>query len=362
MDDDPAIPHRSRLFRRNRPKPAGRARLNLALQGGGAHGAFTWGVLDRLLERGHFAFDGLSGTSAGAVNAVALAAGLAEGGEEGARQKLAQVWREISTAGCFFRFAKKLGPDGPPVATAESSPGYRMLHLMTQMLSPYDLRPFDQHPLHDVLANSIDFAQLREAAPVKLFVAATEVSTGRAHIFENKDLTLDAVLASACLPSLHKAVQIGRRHYWDGGFSANPPLLPLIRGCDCEDTLIVQITPMRERELPRSAEAIVARVNRITFNQPLRKEIELILESRRRRPPWLGIGDPDGRRLRAHRFHVVDAEPYLAELGVPSRMIPDWDLLVYLRDRGRTAVDSWFRRKSAAVGEATSVDLPAKFL
>ncbi|MDX1576426.1 MAG: patatin-like phospholipase family protein, partial [Kiloniellales bacterium] len=203
--------------------------INLALQGGGAHGAFTWGVLDRLLEDGRLRFEGVSGTSAGAVNAVALAAGLAEGGPEAARAKLEEVWRGVSQASCCHPL-RSLPPDSRDGTEVPSdSAGHIALDVLTRVFSPYDLNPLDIDPLRDVLEGAIDFKSVRRAGAPELFLAATEVSTGRARIFTSSEVSLDVVLASACLPTLRKAVKIGRHHYWDGGFSANPALMPLVR-------------------------------------------------------------------------------------------------------------------------------------
>ena len=332
------------------PKP-----INLALQGGGAHGAFTWGVLDRLLEDGRLSFEALSGTSAGAVNAVALAAGLVERGPEGARAKLEEIWRGVSEAGCCSPVRAR----PPDSGGAVNSSAYTTLDLMTRVFSPYDLNPLDIDPLRDVLERSIDFKALRRDDGPKLHIATTEVATGSARIFTSSEISLDVVLASACLPMLRKAVKIGRHHYWDGGFSANPALLPLVHAPGAEDTLLVQLTPIREPELPTKAQDIIGQVNNITFNQPLRREIELIEQGRSQANR---LGGRESRRLRRHRFHLIDATKHTQGLGQASKLSVDWEMLCYLRDAGREAASRWLRRNLSEVGRRGSVDLAAKFL
>ncbi len=343
--------------RSRRPRP-----INLALQGGGAHGAFTWGVLDRLLDRQDFDIDGVSGTSAGAVNAVALAAGYLEGGAEGARAKLETIWRAVSASGCMLPVARNAAVAGTPAGTRDDSPYYVLLQALTGIFSPYEFNPLEIDPLRRILDQHIDFKALRRNPPMTLFINATEVSTGRGRVFSGKEITLDAVLASACLPALRHAVKIGREHYWDGAFSANPALLPLIEGCSTRDTLIVRLAPMRLPAVPKKAREIHGHVSRIMFGQPLRKEIELIETGRRTARRGLGLSNGLGRRLKRHRFHMVDAARYTRKLGHASTLTPDWELLVYLHDSGRKAMTNWLGRNKDAVGRRSTVDLAAKFL
>lgn len=348
-----------KLFSQVRRAPE---RINLALQGGGAHGAFTWGVLDRLLEDGRLSFPALSGTSAGAVNAVAFATGMVEGGREGARAKLEEVWRAVSQSGCCGALrTRPPEPDGAAGAQVDSA-AYTTLDLMTRVFSPYDLNPLDVDPLRDVLAQSIDFKALRREGAPELYIAATEVATGSARIFTSSEISLNVVLASACLPMLRKAVKIGRHHYWDGGFSANPPLLPLVRASGAEDTLLVLLTPLREPELPTKAQDIIGQVNNITFNQPLRREIELIEQGRGRAGGGLGLAGRESRSLRRHRFHLIDATKHTRGLGQASKLSVDWEMLCYLRDGGRKAASRWLRQNLSDVGRRGGVDLFARFL
>lgn len=343
-------------------RPRQPKRINLALQGGGAHGAFTWGVLDRLLDRQEFDIDGVSGTSAGAVNAVALAAGYLEGGAEGARAKLETVWRAVSESGCMLPVKRNAEAAGAPAAGSDDSPYYLFLQMLTGIFSPYEFNPLEIDPLRRILERHIDFKALRRSPPMTLFINATEVSTGRGRVFSGKEITLEAVLASACLPALRHAVKIGRRHYWDGAFSANPALLPLIEGCATIDTLIVRLAPTRLPAVPKKAREIHGHVNRIMFSQPLRREIELIETGRRTARRGIGLSDGLGRRLKRHRFHMVDAARYTKKLGHASTMTPDWELLVYLRESGRKAMANWLGRNKDAVGRRSTVDLAAKFL
>jgi len=341
--------------------------LNLALQGGGAHGAFTWGVLDRLLQEAPFRIDGGSGTSAGAVNAVALAAGLAEGGREGARTKLAAVWEAVGKGFDRLRLRKpageglmengRLGGGGTGAPARDDSVAHLMLDVISRIYSPYDLDIFDFDPLRDLLTDLIDFKRLRKQKDVAVIVAATDIATGQARYFRNGELSVDAVLASACLPTLRKAVKIGRNYYWDGGFSSNPPLLPLVQDCKSQDTLLIKLNPTRKTAVPVKAQEIAARANHLTFSQPLRSEIETI-EALRRLGRLSGLFAPaDGRRVIRHRFHMIDAGGLTKDLAHTTKLTPDWELLRHLHDRGRRHAGRWLRDESAAVGKRATLDL-----
>lgn len=329
--------------------------LNLALQGGGAYGAFTWGVLDRLLEDGRTRFVALSGASAGAMNAVALAAGLLDGGPEGARRCLAAFWNAVSETARY-------SPLRPHAAVGEQPTGLVLLDLMTRLVSPYQFNPLDFNPLRDVLAATVDFQRLRRESPVELYIAATDVANGRLRIFRTREISLDAVLASACLPHLHKAVKVGRRYYWDGGYTANPPILPLVRAGAARDTLIVQTETTHDPKVPTSAPAIIARLNRLTFSGPLRREIELIEQIRGVAGDGIALGGALRRQVRAHRFHHIGAGDLSRELGSGAHLHPDRALIEKLRERGRAAAEAWLRRRLPDIGRRSSVDLAAKFL
>lgn len=332
--------------------------LNLALQGGGAHGAFTWGVLDRLLEDGRCAFGSVSGTSAGAMNAAILAAGLMEGGTQGARAKLEAFWRGISEAARF----SPLRSGGDALAENRSnSASHVWFDVMTRLMSPYQFNPMDYNPLRDLLESSIDFKRLRRNSPLQLFISATDVADGKTRVFETGELSADAVLASACLPQIHQAVKVGRRHYWDGGYSSNPSLMPLVRDGIAADTLLVQINPITESAVPTSAQEIAARINRIVFNEPLRREVELIAHCREVANEGLSIGGRLRRRVREHRFHHIEAGSYTEKLCPNSKMTPDWKMLSHLFECGRDAADAWLKSHYGSVGRCATVDLSSKF-
>lgn len=335
-----------RLFRRE-------LKLNLALQGGGAHGAFTWGVLDRLLDEETLEFGWVSATSAGAVNAIALAAGLAEGGRKGAQGKLREVWTAVYRAGV---------PDllrmNPILYSMSRSTA---LSQMTTLMSPYEFNPMGFDPLRTLLNKTIDFGMVRERSPIELLIAATDVSTGRARIFRRGELTVESVLASACLPILHHAVEIDGVAYWDGGFSANPDLMTIATESPLADTLLVQITPTTKKDLPTGAREIAGHMNRLTFNAPLRRDIELIETVRRETRHSWGAG-PVARRLLRHRFHIIEAGRYTAGLSAESKLKVDWGLFTYLHGAGRAEAHKWLDRHRADIGRRETADLAQRFL
>ncbi len=341
-------------------------RLNLALQGGGAHGAFTWGVIDRLLEDGRIEIGSVSGTSAGAMNAVTLACGLMEGGGPYARERMGEFWRAVSESARYSPLRAHPFDPRPADEGHVSATPMVLFDLMTRLVSPYQFNPLDFNPLREVLEQSIDFKRLRRDCPVELHIAATDVATGKPKIFRTAELTVDCLLASACLPQLHKAVKIGRRHYWDGGYSANPPILPLVETGAAEDTLIVQLDPAIEAEVPTDARAIIARVSRLTFGAPLQREIQAIERLRALAAEgWtldLTLGGSRRRRIRAHRFHHIGTGRPVRKLGAGSRLTPNWPMLCRLRDLGRSAAETWLRQHFDALGTRSSVDLTAKFL
>ena len=332
------------------PDDRRRKRLNLGLQGGGAHGAFTWGVLDALLECDGLGFDGISGASAGAINAVALAAGLLEDGRAGARAKLAAVWQAIA------------GAVPAALLPAAGLPTDAWFGLAARMVSPYQFNPFDVDPLRHVLTETIDFDALRRHSPLHLYVAATDVADGKARLFATAELSREVLLASTCLPHLRQAVRIGDRHYWDGGYSANPPVLPLVLERAAADTLIVLIDSAEPAQVPTSASAIARRLGSLAFNAPLRREIEMIERWRALAGEGVTIGGRRQRRLRRHRFHLIEAGAATADLAPASKLYPVWPLLEKLRDRGRAAAGAWLDRHGGALGTRSTVDLAARFL
>jgi NTE family protein len=326
--------------------------INLALQGGGAHGAFTWGVLDRLLEDEYLRFGWISATSAGAVNAVALAAGLAEGSREKAREKMFKIWQAIHKAGV---------PDLTwlnPFLNSLVRPSHLTTHFAT-MLSPYEFNPLGFDPLRRLLTDQVDFELIRSKSPVELLIAATHVATGRARLFRHGEITVEAVLASACLPVLHHAVEIEGAAYWDGGFSANPDLVTLASESPTSDTLLVMVAPRVNAKLPTTARDISNHANRLTFNAPLLRDIEVITAVRETSGALLAKG-----RLAPickHRFHMIDGGPITSTLSPDTTMKPDWDVIKYLHGAGRNHAEKWLDVARSAVGRLETVDLAKYF-
>jgi NTE family protein len=334
--------------------------LNLALQGGGAHGAFTWGVLDRLLEDGRLRFETVSGASAGAVNAVALASGMAHGGRDGAREKLEAIWRGVTE---LVQFSPLRSPALSWLARAgDWSIGNTMLDLVTRLYSPSQFNPLDINPLRDLLARHVDFTAIAETRPVALWIAATDVATGQARLFATHEVSLDVVVASASMPHLHQAVQIEDRYYWDGGFSANPPLIPLVESSISDDTLIVQVNPDNDLAVPTTAAEISARVNRMTFNAPLRQDVALIDRCRTLAGEGLAFGGALRRRYLDHRFHLIAGAATTLPLGEASKLMPSWGIVMKLKDAGRAVASDWLERHFDDIGRRATVDLAAKFL
>jgi NTE family protein len=319
-------------------------RLSLALQGGGSFGAFTWGVLDRLLEEDSVKFDTVSGASAGAFNAVVLASALVEGGRALAQAKLERFWRRISQA-------LGLNPFG---TAARFVPGAAAgtLSFWTSFLSPYQFNPLDLNPMRGVLEEEIDFASLRHPRALPLLLAATSVSDGRARIFRNEEIDVDTMLASSSLPLFHHAVKIDDDSYWDGGYSANPPLVDLAMASTAADILIVQITPTRASETPTTSHDIIRRLGHITFNASLLREMVAIDRLTEASRGTLASLTPLGRKFRGLRQHHIAAEDVVAGLHDASEMNLSWDFLLALRNRGREAADNWLRQGAADEAEA----------
>ena len=325
--------------------PAGFARnscrLALALQGGGAHGAFTWGVLDRLLEVPSFRIVAISGASAGAINAAVLAAGYLEGGPVAARERLEALWRKLAQLAAFSPLRPTPFEMLVLGRNSEWSFSHLAFDLVSRLWSPYQLNPLGLNPLRQVLVELIDFERLRGSDAIRLFVAATGVESGAARLFTNKDLTPDVLLASACLPTLYPAVKLDGGHYWDGGFTANPPLLPLVEECDASDIVLVRLNPGQEVPVPTTARGIQSLLSRIVFDSPLKRELESI-DWLRRMAKKAGIGAAGpAERLASLRLHTIGDDDALSKLGSASKLHPDWPLVRALRDAGREAAEGW---------------------
>lgn len=346
------------------PGPA-RLRVDLALQGGGSHGAFTWGVLDRLLQDETLEFGGISGTSAGAMNAVAVAAGLMEGGREGARAALRRFWTRV---GELAPFTPAPSPWTPPAAWAPflpwASAWQDLWGAVLRSASPYVLNPLNLNPLRDILEDTVDFARVRRCHKTALFIAATRVRTGQLHLFRQDELSADMVLASACLPLLFQAVHIGDEAYWDGGYAGNPSLLPLVADSASDDLLLVQINPSERAEVPKSAGDILERTGEITFNASLLKElrqITLLRELADLVPPEAASSQVAAlaMRLRRLRLHRVDGGTALAHLGAETKTNTSPAFLETLFDLGQRSADTWLQRHRADLGRRSSYSVPA---
>jgi NTE family protein len=327
--------------------------VDFALQGGGSHGAFTWGVLDRLLEEPHLKIDGISGTSAGAMNAAALADGYTDSGAQGARAALAAFWESVSHAARFSPLRR--GPLDVLLGrwTLDQSPTFIAMDMMSRLFSPYDLNPLGTNPLSDVLAGTIDFERLPKS-PIKLFVTATNVRTGRGRVFRNAELTPDVLLASACLPTMFQAVEIDGEYYWDGGYSGNPTMTPLVRECSASDTILVPINPVERPGVPRSARDILDRLNEVSFNAVLVKELRMIALLRQVAQP----GDSEGAKWAQMRIHMVPNK-VMSDLGYSSKLNAEWQFLTMLRDEGRKAAEEFLSTHGADLGCGSSLDLDA---
>jgi NTE family protein len=325
--------------------------VDLALQGGGSHGAFTWGVLDRLIEEPWLRIEAISGTSAGAMNAALLADGWMQGGAEGARTALADYWRRVSQAAAFSPLQRSPLDRLMGRWTIDTSPAYVAMDLMARVLSPYDLNPLGLNPLRAILAESIDFGRLARAS-TRLFVTATSVRTGRGRIFRNAEITADVLLASACLPTMFQAIEIDGEPYWDGGYAGNPTLTPLIRESDAHDTILVQINPRERPKPPRTANEILNRLNEISFNSPLMKELRMIALLRQVADP----GHGEGARWAGMRTHRIMTDA-LTEFGASSKLNAEWEFVSLLKEEGRRSADAFLKAHADDLGRRSTADL-----
>lgn len=333
--------------------PKAEKSVNLALQGGGAHGAFTWGVLDEILADGRIAIEAITGASAGAMNAVVLTEGWLDGGIDGARTALENFWRRISVDGKYGGSERSLLDTMLGAWTDGRPPGLIWFELLSKVASPYDVNPLNINPLRGVISDLIDFSKVNGCADVNLFISATNVRTGKIKIFTREELTADHLMASACLPMLFQAVEIDGEPYWDGGYMGNPPLFPLFYEAAGDDILLVQINPLERRELPINARAIQDRLNEITFNASLLRELRAIdFVNRLVDDGKLSTGDY--KRVLMHR---IDGGLPLSQLTSSSRLNSEWNFLLSLRDLGRTAAKRWLKRNYAAIGVQGTLDL-----
>jgi len=334
--------------------------VNLALQGGGAHGAFVWGVIDRLLEDGRVEIEAISATSAGAMNAVALASGMAVGGSEAARKTLHDFWYEVSRTDVVFDLYSswnqwiqvlKLPPEYHPFHAA--------IHFLTHTLPPNLLNPFNFNPLKALLSKVIDFERLNLSpqAP-QLFLNATNVRSGKLKVFQTPGITVEAVLASACLPPYFQAVEIDGEHYWDGGYLGNPAIYPLIYRKGAKDVIIVQVTAIRRDELPASAADVLHRITEISFNSSLMREMRAIGFATR----LIDNHELDADKHSRMFMHWIGNDHLMSQLGTATQFHPEWGLLCRLRDQGRETARKWLDQNFDYVGARSTVDLDDMFL
>lgn len=338
-------------------KPAARAakprKVSLALQGGGAHGAFTWGVVDRLLEDGRLKLDAISGTSAGAMNAVVIADGFTRGGADGARQALHDFWQAVAH-----------GARGSPLQRSpidafmgnwslDFSPSFILFDLISRLASPYDLNPLNINPLRTLVEEQVDFEHVHRCGDVQLFVSATNVHTGRVRVFTNQEITVDAVMASACLPHIFQAVEIDGVPYWDGGYIGNPVLYPFFYHTKTADIVLVQTSPIERRQTPKTAREILNRVNEISFNAALIKELRAIEFVSR----LIDEGKLDPVDYMRTRMHLIDGGDALTAMSASSKLNAQWEFLCHLRDIGRDAAGAWLEVNFENVGKQATFDL-----
>ncbi len=332
--------------------------VGIALQGGGAHGAFTWGVLDRLLEEDHLVAEAMCGTSAGAVNAVTCAYGLHIGGPAKAKELLEEMWKKIALSGSFL-FKPGMMDKTYGSGDIYNSTGYMMFNAITQVLSPYNFNPFNYNPLRDILTNIIDFEELQRYNKKKLFICATNVKTNKAKIFSNKEITVDAVMASACLPFLFQAVEIEGQFYWDGGYMGNPPIFPIITNTSLRDIVLVKINSININSVPTTARDIADRVNEISFNSSLINEMKLI--HYRNELIRNGILKSDDKINREIFVHTISGYDALSQLSYSSKMNTSWEFLLNLKNRGREIAEKWLVTDYKEVGLKSTFDVEEHF-
>ncbi|MEO7400759.1 MAG: patatin-like phospholipase family protein [Polaromonas sp.] len=331
-------------------------RLNLALQGGGAHGAFTWGVLDALLENQGLEFEGLSGSSAGAMNAVVLADGWMKGGREGARQSLADFWTEVARQ---MPWGAMIQGEGDAISL---SPASKWLANLAGHFSPAQLNPLDLNPLRELLKRQIDFEQLRLRSPFKLFVGTTQANTGKLRIFRETELSVDVLLASACLPKIHHAVEIDGEPYWDGGYAANPAVFPLFYDCEAHDVLLVLLSPLKRENTPQTVEEIESRIVELAFSAHFMREMRMFaLAIDYSSPTFLTWGRME-RRLQKARFHMIDSSQLPSLERPETKLLAHGPFLTLLREQGQQRAAQWLLAHAAAVGRRSSVDVKQWFV
>ena len=334
---------------------AGQKAISLALQGGGSHSAFTWGVLDRLLEDERLTFDGVTATTAGSFNAVLLADGLALGGRKAARELLRVFWEKMSDMIFSSIIASSFLDKMDPSFGLEHSPGFLIVDFISRFMSPYQLNPSNKNPMRDLLNEVVDFERVRRQRLVKLFFSATTVRT-EDRVFTTDEITADHVIASACVPFKMRAPKIGGEHYWDGGFMGNPAIFPVIYWCKSCDVLLVHLTPTDRAELPTNSRAILNRMEELCFNSALMREMRMVAFFTQL------IDDGKLRGTKRMFFHLIDANDIIRNLFGFSKMNADWNFLMYLFKIGRERADKWLATNFDRLGAKSTVDLKSRYL
>ena len=332
--------------------------INLALQGGGAHGAYTWGVLERLMGDRRLHIAGLSGTSAGAMNAVVMADGFIKDRREGAIRSIREFWERISRTGFFNASTSAFWKGHGSTVNLDQTPLYAMFDMWTRLFSPYELNPLDYNPLIEIIEELIDFEELRKHTELKLFVTATNVRTGKPRVFTTHEMTAKVLMASACLPLVFKAVEIDGEHYWDGGYLGNPAIYPLIYRRGSKDVVIVQVTAIRRDELPASAADVLHRITEISFNSSLMREMRAVAFATR----LIDNGELDGTKHSRMLIHWIGNDPLMSQLGTATQFHPEWSLLCHLRDEGRESAGRWLEQHFDHIGVRSTVDVDHMFL
>ena len=346
------------MARAPKPRP-----VNLALQGGGAHGAFTWGALDRLLEEERLEIDGISGTSAGAMNAAMLKTGMLNGGRDAARLQLDRFWRDIQlqskrNVNPIPDFLGLFSPDAAKLAQSViQSPIYQATDTFARTLSPYEWNPLNINPLRDLLCELIDFDAVCRACAPHLFISATNVKSGKIKVFSDPDLSVDVILASAALPNLFQAVEVDGEFYWDGGYMGNPALYPLFYNTNSEDVIVVHVNPIERDEVPRTANEIQNRINEVSFNSSLLRELRAVAFVQR----LIRDGKLQHGEMKDVKIHAIRDDETMAQLNVATKLAPEPALFDYLRDAGRATADAFLKDHWKTIGKESSVDLRAMF-
>jgi len=326
--------------------------IDFALQGGGSHGAFAWGVLDRFLDEEWLDVLGIAGTSAGSMNAAVFASGYAVGGKEGAREALNHFWKKVSDGAIFSPFKRSPLDILQGKWTLDNSPLFLLAELTSRVMSPYD-NPFKgENPLKSILEDSVDFSAIHDG-PIKLFINATNVRTGRGRVFRTKEITAEVLMASACLPTLFPAVEIDGEAYWDGGYSGNPMLTSLIREVDSLDTILVQINPVERPGIPKTAGEIMNRLNEISFNSSLLKELRML--------SLIADAVPESNQMGqsglcgGQRMHLIGNE-IMVQLGHSSKLNAEWEFLSMLKEEGRKSAETFLKMNGNKLGKESTFD------